>query len=61
VGSSRKRTNDEGSDAAGSGALPVHSAKVHRKSGKAAGRSEDILKAKVKRQKAKNTKKIKTK
>jgi hypothetical protein len=44
VGSSRKGTNDEGSDAAGSGVLPVHNAKVHRKSGKAARRNKDLLK-----------------
>jgi hypothetical protein len=62
VGSSGKRTNNEGSNAAGSGALPVHNSKVHRKSGKTAGRSEDLLKTKVKRQKVKITdKKKKTK
>lgn len=46
MGSSGKGTINEGSDAAGSGVLPVHNAKVHRKSGKAARGNKDLLKAK---------------
>jgi hypothetical protein len=65
VGSSKKRTFNEGNNAAGSRTIPVHNAKVHRKSRKAKCGSEDILKretskkAKVKKQK-KITRKIKT-
>ena len=71
MGSGKKRTLDEGTNAAGGRTVSVHNAKVHRKPRKAASTGEDLLErekagvkretSNVKRKKDKsNKKKIKT-